>query len=141
MAQTYQLVGSQDLAGRIERVLVEHPTEENPDGKTLELHGPAVELSQEQYAKLSSFVRLEPVKAEEAPQPVFVDQPGVNRPSMSTDSPPNLGTAPDVGALNKDELVTELARVQAEGGLQDVDPKSNKDELQKALRKYHGQEA
>jgi hypothetical protein len=36
---TYQLVGSQDPASRIDRVEVESPTEENPEGKVLELHG------------------------------------------------------------------------------------------------------
>jgi hypothetical protein len=61
--------------------------------------------------------------------------------SLSTDVPPDPGTAPDVGALDKEGLQAELARVQAEGHLQDVDPKANKADLQDSLRKYHGQEA
>ena len=138
---TYQLVGSQDPANRIDQVLVESPTEDNPEGKMLVLHGEPKELSDEQYSKLSRYVRLEPVKASGEAEVHYVDQPGVNMPSQSTDSPPDLGTAPDVDSLSKDDLQTELARVQAEGGLQDVSPKSTKEELQKALRDYHGQGA
>jgi hypothetical protein len=138
---TYQLVGSQDPAGRIDRVEVESPTEENPEGKVLELHGAPQELSDDQYSKLSRFVRLQPVKAEEQADPQYVDQPGVKLESLSTDVPPDPGTAPDVGALDKEGLQAELARVQAEGHLQDVDPKANKADLQDSLRKYHGQEA
>lgn len=137
----YQLVGAQDPANRIDRWVVESPSEENPDGKVLELHGAPVELSPEQYAVGSRFMRLQPVKAEETPEPQFIDQPGVNLTSLSTDVPPDPGTAPDVGSLDKEGLQAELARVQAEGALQDVSPKANKEELQKALRSYHGQEA
>src|SRR3954462_8330462 len=136
---TYQLVGAQDPTNRIDRVLVESPTEENPDGKVLELHGEPQELSADQYAKLSGFVRLQPVEEADEPVAQYVDQPGVERTSLSTDVPPDLGTAPDVGSLDKEALQTELVRVQAEGGLQDVSPKANKEELQKALRSYHGQ--
>ena len=138
---TYQLVGSQDPASRIDRVQVESPTDENPDGKVLELHGQPQELTDDQYSKLAPFVKLRPVPKEEVAETHFVDQPGVTLESQSTDVPPDLGTAPDVGSLNKEQLQTELARVQAEGNLQDVDPKSNKEDLAKALREYHGQEA
>jgi hypothetical protein len=138
---TYQLVGSQNPDSRIDRVEVESPTEENPDGKVLELHGAPRELSDDQYAKLSRFVKLQPVPAEEAAEVQYVDQPGVNLTSMSTDVPPDLGTAPDVGSLDKEGLQTELARLQGDGYLQDVDPKSTKDKLADALRKFHGQEA
>jgi hypothetical protein len=138
---TYQLVGSQDPASRIDRVEVESPSEEYPEGKILELHGAPQELSDEQYSKLSRYVRLQPVKADAEAEVHYVDQPGVKFESLSTDSPPDPGTAPEVGSLNKEELVTELERVQAEGHLQDVSPKANKDELAKALREYHGQEA
>lgn len=138
---TYQLVGSQDPTGRIDRVEVESPSEENPDGKVLVLHGEPQELSDEQYSTLSRFVRLQPVKAEEVPDVQYVDQPGVNLESMSTDNPPDPGTSPDIATLNKSQLETELARVQAEGHLQDVSSKSTKEELSKALSKYYGQEA
>jgi hypothetical protein len=134
MAQTYRLVGSQDPSSRISEVLVESPSEEHPDGKKLVLDGPAVELSDDQYSKLSTYVRLEQTKPGESAEAKVVDQPGVNRPSQSTDVPPDPGTAPDIDSLNKEELQTELARRQANGELLDVDPKSNKEELQKALR-------
>lgn len=138
---TYQLVGSQDPASRIDRVQVEGSSEDYPEGKFLELHGAPQELSDDQYYKLSRFVRLHPVADGETPDVQYVDQPGVALESLSTDDPPNLGTAPIVGSLNKEELQTELARVQAEGHLQSVDPKSNKDDLAKALREFYGQEA
>lgn len=138
---TYQLVGSQDPASRIDRVNVEDPTEENPDGKVLELHGEPKELSDEQYATLSRYVKLKPIEEPEAAEVQFVDQPGVAAVSSSTAVPPVLGTAPEVDSLDKKGLETELARVQAEGDLQDVSPKANKEELAKALRDFHGQGA
>jgi len=143
MAQTYRLTGSQDPASRIDRVLVEAPTEESPEGKVLELDGPAVELSDDQYSKLAAYVRLEPVKAQEEPEPQIVDQPGVGISSRSTAVPPETGTTPDVDKLSKDELMHELERVRAQDSdaLQDVSEKSNKEDLRKALRDYHGQGA
>jgi hypothetical protein len=141
MGQTYRLVGSQDPASRIDRWDVESPSEDNPSGKTLFLHGRAEELDDRQYAIGSQFLKLEPVKAEKEVQAQVVDQPGVRVASLSTDKPPDPGTAPEVGSLDKEGLQTELARVQAEGFLQDVDPKSNKEDLAKALRKHHGQGA
>lgn len=65
MAQEYRLVGSQDPGSRIDSVRVEDPSEEFPDGKTLELNGEPVALGDEQVARLSGFVRLEQVSEEE----------------------------------------------------------------------------
>jgi hypothetical protein len=143
MAQTYRLTGAQDPADRIDRVLVESPSEDFPDGKVLELGGEAVPLSEDQYVKLSRFVRLEPVKVTEEAQVQLVDQPGVERSSLSTDDPPDLGTAPDVDSLSKDELVAELERVRASDvtALRHVTSSSKKEDLQRALRDYYGQGA
>jgi hypothetical protein len=143
MAQNYRFVGSQDPASRIDRVIVEDATEENPDGKILLLDGDPVELSNDQYSKLAMYVQLEPVTAQAGPVGLIVDQPGVEMTSRSTAAPPDLGTAPDVGALNKSELIGELERVRRSDpdALSDVSTSSSKDDLQKALRKYHGQEA
>ena len=139
---TYQLVGSQDPANRIDRVLVEYASEDHPDGKVLELNGPPVELTDDQYYKLSGLVRLQPVKAGEVEEPQYVDQPGVERVSTSTGNPPDPGRAPDIDSLNKSQLVDELTRVRSQDptALPDVSAASNKDELADALRKYHGQE-
>lgn len=93
MAQAYRLVGSQDPGSRIDRILFEGPSEDYPDGKTLELNGPAFPLSEDQYGKLSRFVKLEPADIEDYPQPNFVDQPGVNVESLSTDIKPEPAKA------------------------------------------------
>src|ERR1044072_405575 len=105
----YKLVGSQDPASRIDRVEVEGPSEDNPEGKTLSLNGDAVDLSDEQYQKLSSFVRLEP---SDAPDPAAqtVDQPGVELVSRSTDNPPDPGTTPPLDELKKNKLVADAQR-------------------------------
>src|ERR1044072_9102278 len=105
----YKLVGSQDPASRIDRVEGERPSEDNAEGNTLSLNGDAASLSDEQYQKLSSFVRLEP---SDAPDPAAqtVDQPGVELVSRSTDNPPDPGTTPPLDDLKKDELVAEAER-------------------------------
>lgn len=138
----YRLTGAQDPASRIDRVEVEGPSDDFPDGKVLELDGEPVELSDDQYAKLSRFVRLEPIKDDDEPVAQTVDQPGVVLSSLSTDAPPDPGTAPDVGSLDKEGLVAELGRIrshdpQALPGLTD---RSNKEDLKKGLSGYHGQE-
>jgi hypothetical protein len=141
MANFYRLTGAQDPASRIDRVLVEDASDEYPDGKTLELDGPAVELSADQYSKLANFVRLQPSENDDV-EVQYVDQPGVHLQSMSTNVPPDPGTAPDVDSLSKEQLVQELARVRAQDpqAAEDVSEKSNKEDLAKALRRYHGQE-
>jgi hypothetical protein len=141
MSQTYRLVGSQDPSSRIDRVTVESPSEEHPDGKTLELNGPAVELSAEQVAKISPYARLEPVSASDPEVPPVVDQPGVNRPSQSTDVPPDLGTTPDLGSLNQEELYAEVERVRARdaGAVPDVNARSSKQDLRNALNDHYAQ--
>lgn len=138
----YRLTGAQDPASRIDRVLVEGSSEDFPDGKTLELDGDPVELNDEQVAKLSSFVRLEPVKDGDEPVAQTVDQPGVRLSSQSTDVPPDPGTAPDVGSLDKEGLVAELGRVRSRDpqALPDLTERSNKEDLKKGLSGYHGQE-
>jgi hypothetical protein len=143
MAQTYRLAGTQDPASRIDRWVVEGPSEDFPEGKVLELGGSPLELSDAQYTVGSRFVRLEPVKAEKESQVQLVDQPGVNLVSLSTDNPPDPGTAPDVGSLSKDELVAELDRVRASdpSALADVSSSAKKEDLQKALRDHYGQGA
>jgi hypothetical protein len=141
MAQKYRLVGSQDPASRIDRVLVESPTPDNPDGKVLELGGPAVELSAEQVAKLSNYARIEP--SDDIPlDELVVDQPGVNRTSQSTDVPPDPGTTPDLDSLSHEELVSEVERVRGRhaGALSDVNARSSKQELRKALNDHYAQQ-
>jgi hypothetical protein len=139
---TYQLVGTQDPAGRIDRVQVESPTEANPDGKVLELNGAPKELSDEQYGKLAPFVKLELVPDEEGEVVQFVDQPDVNQPSRSTDVVPDPGTTPDVKPMDRNALVAELARVQAAepGALPELNDKSNKADLAAGLASFYGQE-
>lgn len=131
---TYQLVGSQDPAGRIDRVEVESPTEENPEGKVLLLNGEPQELSQEQYSKLSRYVKLEPVTAEEAPTPNLVDQPGVEIESLSTDVPPDPGTEPAIEDMDRDQLRAEARRVGA-----DAPGNASKDDLKKAIQAKRGE--
>lgn len=125
----YKLVGSQDPASRIDRVEVESPSKESPSGKVLLLNGDSVDLSDEQYQRLSTFVRLEPGDApgEEAP---LVDQPGVQLVSQSTDNPPDPGTTPPLDDMTKDELVAEADR---EGVA--VDPKDKKADIKAKLEK------
>lgn len=141
MAKKYRLVGSQDPTSRIEVVRVEGPSEDYPDGKVLQLDGDAVELSNDQVTKLAAFVRLEPSDDAE-PEPQVVQQPGVEYSSTSTDVPPDLGRVPDIGELDKAGLVAELQRVRSENptALPRLSESSNKEELQKGLRRYHGQE-
>jgi hypothetical protein len=143
MAQTYRLVGSQDPANRIDRWEVESPSEDFPDGKILTLNGPAVELSDEQYNIGARFLHLEPVPADQFAEFNFVDQPGVERESLSTDVPPDPGTAPDVDSMSKQQLVSELERVRRTdpNAASGVEATANKEDLAKALRSYHGQEA
>jgi hypothetical protein len=110
-------------------VLVEGASEDFPEGKVLELGGPALELSDEQYVTLSRFVRLEPVRAQEEPEPQLVDQPGVQMQSLSTDVPPDPGTVPDIEDMDRDELRAEARRVGAE-----VPGNASKEELKRAIR-------
>jgi hypothetical protein len=108
MGNYYRLVGSQG-PGWVDRVQVEESTPDHPE-KFLELNGAPVELENYQVERLGRYVKLEHVpdydpNAEEAP---VVDQPGVDAVSSSTERPPNTGIAPDLDAMNRDELV-ELA--------------------------------
>lgn len=139
----YRLTGAQDPANRIDRVKVESPSEDFPDGKVLELNGEAVELSDEQVTKLSPFVKLDAVKGSEPVAPQVVDQPGVQVASSSTDTPPDPGTTPQVGSLDKEGLVAELGRVRAHdpAALPELTDRSNKEDLKRGLARYHGQEA
>lgn len=145
MAQSYRLVGSQAPDSRIDKVLVESSSEDFPDGKYLIRDGEPQELTDEQVIKLGAFVKLEPVKAskQQPIEPPIVDQPGVERPSLSTDIPPNPGTTPDIGSLNKDELEAEIARVRAQDPetFEGLSARPSKDELQRTLRQHYGQEA
>jgi hypothetical protein len=140
--QTYRLVGSQDPTSRIERVLVESPSDEYPEGKRLELGGAAVPLSAEQVAKLSAYARLEPVKESDAAvEPPIVDQPGVQRESMSTDNPPDLGTVPDFSNMSQDELYAQVERERRGNAavMPDVNARSSKKDLQQALNDHYAQ--
>lgn len=139
----YRLTGAQNPADRIDRVEVEGPSDDFPDGKVLVLDGEPVELSNEQVAKLSRFVRLAPAKSGPEPQDISVDQPGVNSPSLSTDVNPDPGRVPDFDTLSKDELVGELERLRNQdvAALPELSSKSTKDELQKGLTNYYGQGA
>jgi hypothetical protein len=65
MGQTYRLVGSQDPSSRIDRVVVEEPSAENPEGKVLELNGNPVELDDDQVMKIAGVARLERSDLEE----------------------------------------------------------------------------
>jgi hypothetical protein len=141
MALKYRLAGSQDPSSRIDRWVVETASPDHPDGVVLELNGPAVELTDEQYTIGSRFMRLVPVdKNDELQEGPVTDQTGL--PSLSTDQPPDPGTAPDVDSLNKEQLVAELGRVRAREprALPEVSEKSNKEDLAKALRSFHGLE-
>jgi hypothetical protein len=137
MTQTYRLVGSQDPSGRIDAITVESPSEDYPDGKTLELNGAPVELDAEQVAKISAYARLEPVPVE----PPVVDQPGVDRPSQSTDNPPDLGTIPDLSALSQDELFAQVERERRGNPavLSQVNARSSKSDLRQALNDHYAQ--
>jgi len=131
MAQSYRLVGSQNPDSRVERVLVESPSDDFPDGKHLLLNGDPVELNADQVSKLSAYVRLEPVDVKKEGAPVqVVDQPGVNVPSQSTDNPPDPGTLPDLDDMNHEQLQDEARRVGA-----DVPGNASKDSLKKAILK------
>jgi hypothetical protein len=129
MAQTYRLVGSQDPTNRIDRWVVESPSEDFPEGKVLERDGDAVELSEQQYQVGSQFLRLEPVQPSEAPTAELVDQPGVERTSMSTDVPPDPGTVPEIEDMDREQLRSEARRVGAE-----VPGNASKEDLKKAIQ-------
>jgi hypothetical protein len=129
MAQTYRLVGAQDPTNRIDRWVVESPSDDYPEGKVLELGGDAVELSDRQYLIGSQFLRLEPTKANEEPTDLLVDQPGVERTSMSTDNPPDPGTVPPLEDMNRDQLRAEARRVGAE-----APGNASKEDLNKAIQ-------
>jgi hypothetical protein len=129
MAQTYRLVGAQDPASRIDRWVVESPSEDLPEGKVLELDGEAVELSNEQYQIGSRFLRLEPSKSDEEPVVPLVDQPGVELTSMSTDVPPDPGTVPAIEDMDREQLRSEARRVGAE-----APGNASKEDLKKAIQ-------
>lgn len=129
MAQTYRLVGAQDPTNRIDRWVVESPSEEFPEGKVLLLDGNAVELDDRQYTIGSRFLRLEPVKEGREPQPQTVDQPGVEITSMSTDNPPDPGTVPDIEDMDREQLRAEARRVGAE-----APGNASKEDLKKAIQ-------
>lgn len=139
----YRLTGAQDPSNRIDRVQVESPSEDFPNGKILELNGAAVELSDDQVAKLSPFVKLDAVKDSEDVVAQVVDQPGVQVASTSTDTPPDPGTTPQVSSLDKEGLVAELGRVRSQDpeALPELTDRSNKEDLKRGLARYHGQEA
>jgi hypothetical protein len=141
MAQTYRLVGSQNPADRIDRISVESPSDEYPEGKTLELNGEPVELDNDQVAKISAFARLEPVDASDPEEPPVVDQAGVDRTSMSTDRPPDTGTTPDLDSLSQDELFAqvEIERRRSGAALPDVNARSSKQDLRRALNDHYAQ--
>jgi hypothetical protein len=111
---TYRLAGAQDPANRIDRWVVESPSDDFPDGKVLELGGTPVELTDDQYSIGSRFLRLEPVKTGSDPEPTLVDQPGVALPSLSTDNPPDPGTVPALEDMDREQLRSEARRVGAE---------------------------
>jgi hypothetical protein len=129
MAQTYRLVGAQDPTNRIDKWVVESPSEDLPEGKVLELNGDAVELSEEQYAIGSRFVRLEPITQKEEPTAAVVDQPGVQMQSLSTDVPPDPGTLPDIEEMDREQLRDEVRRVGAE-----APGNASKEDLRKAIQ-------
>jgi hypothetical protein len=128
MSQTYRLTGAQDPASRIDRWAVEGPSEDFPDGKVLELGGPAVELTQEQYAIGSRFLRLEPAEVESM-ELREVDQPDVHMTSMSTDVPPDPGTVLDLEDMDREQLRTEARRVGAE-----APGNASKEDLKRAIQ-------
>jgi hypothetical protein len=123
----YRLAGSQDPSNRIDRWKVEGPSEGYPDGKVLELNGPAVELSDEQYSIGSRFLRLEPSDAS-AVEPQVVDQAGVQIQSLSTDEPPDPGTVPDIEGMYREQLQDEARRVGV-----DAPGNASKDDLRKSI--------
>jgi hypothetical protein len=127
---TYRLAGAQNPADRIERWVVESPSDDFPDGKVLELDGVPVELTDDQYSIGSRFLRLEPVKSGDGDtEPPLVDQPGVALPSLSTDVPPDPGTLPDVEQMNNEQLRAEAERVGA-----DVSGKRSNEDLKRAIQ-------
>lgn len=125
----YRLVGAQDPANRIDRWKVESESDDLPDGKVLELGGEPVELTDEQYAIGSRFLRLEPVKPSDSDtEPTLVDQPGVEQPSLSTANPPDPGTVPDLESMNNEQLRNEAERIGA-----DVSGRRSNDDLKKSI--------
>ena len=126
MAQYYKLVGSQDPTSRIDRVEVERPSEDYPEGKVLELNGEPVELSNDQVSKIGGLVRLEPAEKPEGERVENVEQPGVNLPSRSTDP---IQSA-DVDKLKKDELQALVP---------DAPSGATKEELKETVRARRGE--
>lgn len=136
MARYYRHVGFVDQSSRPERVEVEAPTAENPKGKVLILDGDPVELSDDQVTKISQWVRLQPVDAEEATDHAqqTIDQP-VNPPMLSQSTDGNTGTSPDF-----DEM--ELKGVKEYLSENDVSGRSTKDETElRTLAKTHYNES
>lgn len=125
----YRLVGAQDPANRIDRWVVESPSDDFPDGKVLTLNGDPVELTDDQYSIGSRFMRLDPVKAGADPEPTFVDQPGVELPSMSTDSPPDPGTVPALEDMDREQLRDEARRIGV-----DAPGNASKEDLKKSIQ-------
>lgn len=126
MGNLYRLVGSVEPGSRIDRVEVESPSADYPQGKVLELHDPAqgrignvVELDPDQTDKLSNYVELEQVTQEQVDNEALgvpIDQPDLDRSSDSTDDPPQTGHVPtedEVNAMSKDALDAEIASVRA----------------------------
>lgn len=128
MAQTYRLVGAQDPVSRVDKWVVESPSEEYPEGKVLYLDGAAVELDDRQYSIGSRFLRLDPVKATDEPEPQTVDQPLVQISSLSTDKPPDPGTLPAIEDMDREQLRTEARRAGVE-----VPGNASKEDLKKAI--------
>lgn len=125
----YRLAGAQDPANRIDRWRVEDSSDDFPEGKVLELGGEPVELTDDQYAIGSRFLRLEPVKPGSADaEPPLVDQPGVALPSLSTANPPDPGITPDIEEMDREQLRDEARRVGAE-----VSGNASKEDLKRSI--------
>jgi hypothetical protein len=92
MGQTYRLVGSQDPSSRIDRVVVEEPSGDNPEGKVLELNGDPVELSDDQVMKIAGVARLERSDLEEGES--VAEFGPENYPDEQDDSPQEGEDAP-----------------------------------------------
>lgn len=138
----YVLEGASDPASRIERVIVESPSADAPEGKVLLLDGEPKPLSSEQVMRLSAYVRLRETDAPNQGEAVqWVDQPGVELPSRSTDRPPQPGATPDLGAMGRDELRDEVARVRQadQGALDDLKGNASMDDMRRALREHYAE--
>lgn len=145
----YRLVGSVGAGSRIDRVEVESPDAENPEGKVLTLHDPnwGLEgnyqpLSQEQVDKLQLYVQLEEVDPSGEAIVQTVDQPDLDRVSTSTDTPPDPGHTPTAGeleAMNGTELDAEIALVRERnpGALPDLKGNASLADKRAALLDYY----